>query len=119
KRAGDSEEAAKRAAAKADQSRKVTESINHFYATHVLNEARPDRKGAKATILDSLDAAAAAVPTAFAADPRLRADVHSELGEILREIGQSAKAREQHRLALELKEKEYGPDHAETLVSLH
>jgi serine/threonine protein kinase/Tfp pilus assembly protein PilF len=117
-RAEKSEDDAKQAAAKADRARQATDAINRFYVRHVLDEARPDREGSRATVLESLAAAATAVPGEFA-DPRLRADVHNALGEVFREIGQTDKALEQHRLALELNSKEYGPDDLKTLTSLH
>lgn len=114
-----SEAKAKDAAEKSAEAQAVTARINKFLMHEVLSQASPKKSGRNVTLMEALEAAAKTVPKSFDADPRLRAIIHTFLGESYREIGQAANAADQHQQALAIREELLGPDHLETMASMH
>ena len=62
---------------------------------------------------------AAAIDTRFSDEPLLRAELLQQLASTLNALGLPADAEPHLRRALSLREQSLGPDHAETLASLH
>ncbi|HQR07463.1 MAG TPA: serine/threonine-protein kinase [Gemmatales bacterium] len=110
---------ARKSAEDASKAESRTKKINHFFLSEVLAQAAPTKKGRNVTLLEAIKAATDAVPTVFAGEPDIQAEVRDNLGDLYREIGQVPAALEQFQYALELREKELGAEDPSTLAIVH
>jgi serine/threonine protein kinase len=98
-------------------------AVTHFYEEYVLAAARPKGQegggGKDVTLKEALDQAAPHIDQAFEGQPRLEADVRDTLGMTYWYLGQYEAARPHLERAYEIRRKRLGPDHPDTLTSLH
>jgi tetratricopeptide (TPR) repeat protein len=106
----------------AEQREAAARAVTRFYEEHVLTAARPKGSGGAGkdvTLRQALDQAVPDIEKAFAGQPELEATVRHTLGMTYWFLGQFDAANpllvKAHALRLEL----LGPDHADTLTSLH
>ncbi len=117
--AANAEARARKSAEAATKAENRTKKINQFFLHEVMAQASPKKKGRNVTLMDALQAASDTVPTIFAGEPAIQAEVHDSLGELYREIGQAPTAIVQYQQALALREKELGAEDPETLAIVH
>jgi serine/threonine protein kinase/tetratricopeptide (TPR) repeat protein len=99
------------------------QAINDFYEDHVLAVARPKGwsggAGKDVTLKDALDQAAPKIDEAFADQPELEAAVRDTLGMTYHYLGLFDAANPHLETAHRIRLAVLGPDHPETLTSLH
>jgi serine/threonine protein kinase/tetratricopeptide (TPR) repeat protein len=98
-------------------------ALSKFYEDHVLAAARPENSagggGKDVTLRDALDQAALKIGEAFAGEPELEASVRHTLGRTYWYLGKLDAANPHLEKAYAIRLKELGPDHPDTLESLH
>jgi tetratricopeptide (TPR) repeat protein len=107
----------------AEQREAAARAVTRFYEEHVLTAARPKGwdggAGKDVTLRQALDQAVPHIEKAFAGQPELEATVRHTLGMTYWYLGQFDAAnpllKKAHAIRLEL----LGPDHPDTLTSLH
>jgi tetratricopeptide (TPR) repeat protein len=113
--------AATRARNEAKASAAEAEAVLKFFEDQVLAAARPEGKkgglGKDVTIRKAIDAAEPTIAGSFRDQPTVEASVRNTLGKTYFYLGEPALAIRQQERALELRKRERGPDHAETLTS--
>lgn len=114
----------------AEQQREVAEhreagalAVTKFYEEHVLAAARPKGweggAGNAVTLKAALDQAVPRIDDAFAGQPELEAAVRNTLGMTYYYLGQYEAANLQLEKAYATRTQQLGPDHLDTLTSLH
>jgi serine/threonine-protein kinase len=115
---------------KAERQRRMAEhreagaqAVTKFYEDHVLAAARPKGwsggAGKDVTLKEALDLAAPKINDAFAGQAELEASVRDTLGMTYYYLGQFGSGSPHLEKAYELRLQLFGPDHPETLTSLH
>jgi eukaryotic-like serine/threonine-protein kinase len=98
-------------------------AITRFYEEHVLAAARPKGweggLGKDSRLREALDGAAKHIDTAFAGQPELEAAVHDALGMTYYYLGRFDDANPHVEKAYAIRLDRLGPDHPDTLSSLH
>jgi serine/threonine protein kinase/lipopolysaccharide biosynthesis regulator YciM len=105
----------------ATRARNEAQAVLKFFEDQVLAAARPEGKkgglGKDVTIRNAIDAAEPKIAVSFRDQPTVEASVRNTLGKTYFYLGEPALAIRQQERALELRKRELGPDHAETLAS--
>src|SRR5262249_21148195 len=98
-------------------------AITKFYEDHVLAATRPKGWGGgigkDVTLREALDQAAPKIDEAFAGQPELEAAVRNTLGMTYWHLGKYDAAAPHLIKAYKIRLKQLGPDHPDTLTSLH
>jgi tetratricopeptide (TPR) repeat protein/tRNA A-37 threonylcarbamoyl transferase component Bud32 len=98
-------------------------AIARFYEDHVLAAARPKGweggVGKDVSLRQALDQAAPSIGEAFAGQPELEAAVRNTLGMTYYYLGRFEAANPQLETAYTMRLERLGPDHPDTLTSLH
>jgi tetratricopeptide (TPR) repeat protein/tRNA A-37 threonylcarbamoyl transferase component Bud32 len=98
-------------------------AVTRFYEEHVLAAARPEGweggAGKDVTLRQALDQAGPTIDEAFAGQPELEAAVRNTLGMTYHYLGQYDAASTHLEKAYQLRLRVLGPDHPDTLTSLH
>ena len=98
-------------------------SVLNFFQVRILAVGRPEGQegglGREVTIRKAVDAAEPRIAEAFQGQPLVEASVRNTLGMTYIYVGDPAAAITQFERAWELRRDHHGPDHADTLVSMH
>jgi eukaryotic-like serine/threonine-protein kinase len=98
-------------------------AITRFYEDHVLAAARPEGweggTGKNVTLKEALNLAAPKIDEAFAGQPELEAAVRNTLGMTYQYLGDLKAANLHLEKAYEIRRQQLGPEHPDTLTSLH
>jgi serine/threonine protein kinase len=104
----------------------IATALNEFLQKDLIaqagSKAQAERKyeqNPNLTVREALDRAAAAVGEKFADRPKLEASIRQSLGDAYREVGEPHKAVVQLERSAELRRRELGHDHLETLTTLN
>jgi serine/threonine protein kinase/Flp pilus assembly protein TadD len=102
---------------------KSEQAVSKFYEDHVLSAARPKGwfggGGKDLTLKETLDQAVANIDKAFAGEPELEAEVRQTLGMTYHYLGKFDAANPLLEKAYAIRLEQLGPDHPDTLASLH
>ncbi|MHB1423544.1 MAG: tetratricopeptide repeat protein [Gemmataceae bacterium] len=114
---------AETSAAKALQAEAEVRTVLTFFQDKVLAAARPKEQegglGVDASIQAAVDAAEPKIAVAFQDQPRVEAEVRHALGLTYLYLSQFRKAIRQFERTVELRKAHLGPDHPDTLASMH
>ncbi|MFI5454537.1 MAG: tetratricopeptide repeat protein [Isosphaerales bacterium] len=116
------ERAAREGAAKLNKSESEGRAVKAFLQDEVLSTSRPegpDKDLAFASVHAAVDRAAATVGRSVADQPVAESSIRTAIGTGYLKLGESAKAVPQFERALALRKQALGPDHADTLTSMH
>jgi eukaryotic-like serine/threonine-protein kinase len=123
KRDADAAAAAEKAAKEKAQVRQAeTTAVLHFVESRILAAARPERQGGElggVTLRRAVDAALPFVEKDFTDQPLIEARLRMTLGQTYWYLGEAAIAADQCQIARTLYIKQLGPNHPETLRSMH
>jgi serine/threonine protein kinase len=115
--------AEKRAKDEALEREAETQAVLNFVETHVLSAARPRTwaggQGYDVQLADAVRAALPFVDQAFAGQPLIEARLRRTMGQAFCDLGDYKAAIEQNERAVALYTKHRGPDHPDTLTSMH
>jgi tetratricopeptide (TPR) repeat protein len=120
KQARANEVRAKEQAAEARRAAAESKAVLKFFQSQVLSAARPEGQdgglGKGATIRQAVDAAESGIAGSFQDQPAVEASIRNTLGTTYWYLGEAPLAFPQYERALELRRRELGPDHPDTLA---
>ena len=112
------ERVAEQRRADAEQQAAIAQAANNFLH-EVLSLASPAKAmGRQVTVREAVDMAAADVSAFTAGQPETEAAVRAAVGRTYHSLGHFDLAAEQLRLAVEIRRRELGPEHPDTLSSM-
>ena len=112
------ERVAEQRQADAEQQAAIAQAANNFLH-EVLSLASPAKAmGRQVTVREAVDMAAADVSAFTAGQPETEAAVRAAVGRTYHSLGHFDLAAEQLKLALEIRRRELGPEHPDTLSSM-
>src|SRR5262249_6611339 len=114
-------QAALAAERRAETERDKARAVNDFLTKKLLAQADPENNpvGAKITLLQVLDRAAAQVGDSFAGQPEVEAAIQTTIAETYFALGEDAKSEGHFRRAIDLLSRSLGPEHPETLRTIN
>ncbi len=115
-RAAERNEALRRA--EADEAREGAEAVTRFL-TEMLASANPEQYGREVRVQDVVEDAARTVGAEFAERPLLEARLRAVIGASFQALGNYPASQEHLERALEVRRRELGEDHEDTLASMH
>src|SRR5262249_41755177 len=108
---------------KAQESEVETKAVLEFVVDRVFAAARPEGEdgglGHDVSLRRAIEAALPFVEKSFSAQPLIEARLRETLGVSFSDLGDAKTALEQHQVARALYAKHLGPDHPDTLKSMH
>lgn len=111
---------ARRAAAQARQQSDIAQAVNDFLQKDLLGQAsaysQPDRN---ITVRTALDRAAQRIQGKFDKQPAVEASIRNTIGSAYNDLGLYPEAAKQLEAALDLRRRVLGPEHPDTLLSMH
>jgi serine/threonine protein kinase/tetratricopeptide (TPR) repeat protein len=115
--------AARQAKDEAEAREAETRAVVHFVKHQVFAAARPEGPrgglGPQVTLGQAVEASLPFVKTTFANQPLIEAQLRMTLGEAFWHLGKRKIAAEQYQIARGLYTEHLGPDHPDTLMSMH
>ncbi len=108
-----------RAAQQQAEQAEVRERAAHDFLRDMLASAAPAADSREVKVIEVLAESAERLETAFAGQPEVRAELLHTLGATYLDLGQTREAQPLLAEALALRRKLFGPQHPETLESLH
>ena len=119
--ANEEKEKAQKLAESEQSARKQAQSVLKFFQDRVFSAAQPEGTpgglGKQVTLRQAIDAAEPTLKSTFESDPVVEASIRNALGTTYFYLGERAIAAEQYRKAIDLRMKELGPRHPDTLQS--
>jgi len=107
----------------ARQSEAEAKAVLQFFEDKILSAAKPKGQdgglGRAVSLREAVNAAEAAISRSFTNRPRVEASIRDALGRTYHDLDEPDRAQQQLERALELRQKNLGPDHEETLESLN
>ena len=103
---------------RADEARDEAEAVGAFL-TNMLYAADPYQEGADVTVRDALNWAAERVRAELGDRPLVEARIRHTIGMVYRNMDLYDPCEEQWAAALEIRRRELGPEHPDTLLSLN
>jgi serine/threonine protein kinase/tetratricopeptide (TPR) repeat protein len=113
------ESAAQRSRAESESA--VATAVSEFLQNDLLGEAAPERnsRDKRVTVEELLDSAGKKIGRRFDAQPVVEAAIRQTIGDTYESLGNYAAARPHLERALDLRATALGPEHLDTLTSMH
>jgi len=104
----------------AQQSAEIAEAVNKFLTDDILARGNPGREvDGSLTVRQAVLEAAGKIQSRFTNQPLVEASIRYTVGDSLMMMGEWAQAPEHLEIALKLQRAGFGPDHADTLKTMH
>ncbi len=98
----------------ADAKDRLSTAVRGYMIDGLLMAASPDRKGYDVKMLDVLEEASKGLHERFSSDPEVEANIRTDLGNVLAQIGRFDEAKAEYEAAIPLLEQTRGRDDVQT-----